>query len=89
MSVFEQFDHRAVEGLDRGLKDAEESGSAEGPAVLEERVVLLLDADAGEAAETHRAIGLLVNWMRSTCWGRCCWAITVWRAASGVASSTS
>ena len=46
-----------MEGVDRGLKDAEEGGGAEGPAVLEERVVLLLDADAGEAAEDVELVG--------------------------------
>ena len=58
---FEEADHRAVEGLDRGLKDAEEGGGAEGPAVLEERVVLLLDADAGEAAEDVELVGELLE----------------------------
>jgi hypothetical protein len=54
---FEEFDHWAVESFDRGLEDAEEGGGAEGPAVLEERVVLLLNADAGEAAEDVELVG--------------------------------
>jgi hypothetical protein len=50
-----------VEGFDRCLKYAEEGGGAEGPAVLEERVVLLLDSDAGKAAEDIELVGELLE----------------------------
>ena len=46
---------------DRGLKDAEEGGGAEGPAILQDGVVLLLDADAGEAAEDVELVGELLE----------------------------
>ena len=54
---FEEADHRSMEGFDRCLKNAEKGGCAECPAVLEERVVLLLDANAGDAAEDVELVG--------------------------------
>ena len=59
--VFEQFHHWAVKGTDGRLEDAEEGGGAEGPPVLEERVVLLLNADTGEAAEDVELVGELLE----------------------------
>jgi len=50
-----------MKGSDGGLEDTEEGGGAKGPAVLEEGVVLLLDADAGEATEDVELVGQLLE----------------------------
>ncbi len=59
--VFEQADQRAMESANRGLQDSKEGGRTEGPAVLEDGVVLLLDADASEAAEDVELVGKLLE----------------------------
>src|SRR6266436_1815961 len=41
---------------DRRLEDAQQVGAAQGPAVLQQDVVLLLDADAGELAQNVQAV---------------------------------
>ena len=60
-AVFQEADQRTVEDPNGGLEDAEEVDGAQGPAVLEERVVLLLDADAGEPAEDVELVGKLLE----------------------------
>ena len=59
--VFEETNELIVKSANGGLEYAEERSSAEGPAILEERVVLLLDADAGEAAEDVELVGKLLK----------------------------
>src|SRR5260370_20374145 len=41
---------------DRRLEDAQQVGAAQGPAVLQQDVVLLLDADAGVLAQDVQAV---------------------------------
>ena len=57
----EQAHHRAMEEPDRNLKHAQEILAAEGPAVLQDDVVLLLDADAGQFAKHVEAIGQVLE----------------------------
>ena len=54
---FEEADQRLMENADGGLKYAEQGRGAEGPAVLEDDVVLLLNADAGEPAKNVQSVG--------------------------------
>ena len=54
---FEEANQRLVENADGGLKHAEQGRGAEGPAVLEDDVVLLLDSDAGEPAKDVQSVG--------------------------------
>ena len=54
---FEKSDQRLMENADGGLKYAEQGCGAEGPAVLEDDVVLLLNADAGEPSKNVELVG--------------------------------
>ena len=59
--VFEQMHQRAMENADGALEDSQQSSCAEGPAVLQEHVVLLLDSNAGEFAEDVEFVGQLLE----------------------------
>src|SRR5580693_3196489 len=59
--LFEQADHGPVEDANCKLKDLQELRAAEGPAVLQHDVVLLLDTDAGELAKNVQLIGQVLE----------------------------
>src|ERR1700690_4209044 len=54
--LFEEAHHRSVEDADRKLKDLQELRAAEGPAILQHDVALLLDTDAGQLAKNVEPI---------------------------------
>jgi hypothetical protein len=53
----EQAHHRPVKEPNSGLQNTQELSSAQRPAIAQEDVVLLLDADAGELAEDVQLVG--------------------------------
>lgn len=59
--ILEQTEHRAMEDADGGLQKAQQVGTAQGPAVAEQDVVLLLDADTSEFAKNVELVGKLLK----------------------------
>src|ERR1700745_3400286 len=59
--VFEQFHQPLVEEPNGALKKAKKIRAAEGPPVLQQNVVLLLDADARQLPEHVEAVGDLLE----------------------------
>src|SRR5712692_7486291 len=54
---FEQAHERAMEGANGRLQQTQEIHAAEGPAILQQHVVLLLNANAGQLAQDVELIG--------------------------------
>src|SRR5262249_35946900 len=59
--ILEQADHGAMKDLDGELQQAQQKYGAQRPAVLEQFVVLLLDADTGEASQDVEVVGELLK----------------------------
>jgi hypothetical protein len=59
--VFEEADQGTVKKANGGLQHPEEDDGPQGPAVLQEDIVLLLDADAGQPAKNVQLVGELLK----------------------------
>ena len=60
-AVRKKRDQRFVKNANGELQDAEEVGTAPGPAIAEEDIVLLLDTEAGQAAKHVEVVGKLLE----------------------------